>query len=840
MIRDELVTRLPIRDLKWKSHSRPLRQIDALHVALFSSVTSRNIQDPARPNAAEERRHQIPGLRQTPYVKVYLLRCDDKAIYKARERKHVQEWIAANSPPKNKDPAAKSHKFHDACQLLVLHIVLPGTIAASEPRPSASSARRTSDQIPDRKVNSTPWPSKVPSTVLDKLRKDFDNTGKPAHERVAQVRSKRLPEHTSIVPVAPGHVESPQEREQSWQDLIAKLKTSILLSFDLRVSQYEDDIREREAQRSLPGWNFCTFFALKEGLARGFESVGLVEDALAIYEELSLGLESIVAEGTVLLDDMSSLRQDLTKALTATTSDLDHRVLDFSTQPLDLDIQSYREKIVASSISVFEFKTYIFTRERDLLYRLGNFRPDAESKSLPTQLPIDCLHVGDVCTRAARLVTTNARILKHELASEHDDALTRARYQQLADGVVLSWTYAAIQQMLKDTSALMGQLLEPTKASQPERASTIVGGANPYPVRQSSLGPNDLSSPIMEKFEAQALRAPAQQKPSPPNATASGLVTARADLVMMQRRIVETLARQRGWRAGRASLDISDDAGIEERGATRVDELLCSSLSAMLASKHKFHAAYKTLTEQAIGPYEFASRTVVVDMLRSDLAILEYQRADYSEALLHFSSIAPRLDEAKWVGIDLRISRLYALCLKELGRKDDFIRITLELQRKTQALPEASKFKVVEQQAQTLVSLAIESSLELQANYEAALDAHFADIDIAQYITHTTQSDGFQIIFMARSLLGDRIVVDHIRLQLVSVDNSDVTICLMTSSPVELAEGLFETVLKSNVSFNQDFRDSYTDCKGRHTWSVRDQGSGAGMRQDTFHQALRS
>ena len=71
---------------------------------------------------------------------------------------------------------------------------------------------------------------------------------------------------------------------------------TILSSFDLRVREYEEHIREKESQRGLPGWNFNTYFNLKEGLARGFENVGLFDDALAVYDELSAGLEIIVHE----------------------------------------------------------------------------------------------------------------------------------------------------------------------------------------------------------------------------------------------------------------------------------------------------------------------------------------------------------------------------------------------------------------------------------------------------------------------------------------------------------------------------------------------------------------
>lgn len=43
-----------------------------------------------------------------------------------------------------------------------------------------------------------------------------------------------------------------------------KTKDGILHAFDDAVSHREDEVRRSESQREMPGWNFCTFFILKE------------------------------------------------------------------------------------------------------------------------------------------------------------------------------------------------------------------------------------------------------------------------------------------------------------------------------------------------------------------------------------------------------------------------------------------------------------------------------------------------------------------------------------------------------------------------------------------------
>ena len=144
------------------------------------------------------------------------------------------------------------------------------------------------------------------TTLLEKIRSDFNTTSKVGiKDRVIQLRihphNPDLSLLSPTVPVPPHTLwssppEPKEEMEAAYQDLITKFKTQILSSFDLRVAQYEEDVKERDSQRMLPGWNFCTFFVLKEGLARAFESVGLVEDSLILYDELAVGLQDFLRE----------------------------------------------------------------------------------------------------------------------------------------------------------------------------------------------------------------------------------------------------------------------------------------------------------------------------------------------------------------------------------------------------------------------------------------------------------------------------------------------------------------------------------------------------------------
>lgn len=429
-----------------------MRSIGALHVEFVPDVhTEASESDKLQrvdsygsragaSSLAKERRHQIPGLRQTPYLRVYLLRCDDKDTYKASSRQLLRDWINHVDPSSKSSSAVNRSEDHDAAEWLILHVVIPDTVAASEPRWTAAS-KKEPDELVERPSSTTKWPGKSSRTVLDKIRADFTASSKSGPERIAQIRLQKKdvpPQLLPQTPVTQPYIESPQEQDNAWQDLIAKFKTLILTSFDLRVLQYEDDIREKDSQRSLPGWNFCTFFTLKEGLARGFESVGLVEDALAIYDELSVGLDSALrdyesgaAQGTF-LGDLSAQKSSLLEMFDASsdTSKLEQLTSQFRKMyklPLDLTDKDYRGEIVSSTISLFDFRLYIFARQRTLLLRLsagsGNLQQARPSSARDNPKDDNLTFAAEVCKRAALFAATNARAFRSGLTEGYGHIL---------------------------------------------------------------------------------------------------------------------------------------------------------------------------------------------------------------------------------------------------------------------------------------------------------------------------------------------------------------------------------------------------------------------------------
>lgn len=163
-----------------------------------------------------------------------------------------------------------------------------------------------------------------------------------------------------------------------WQDIVGKIKEGLLSSFDSRVQQYEEDIRKMDAQRTLPGWNYCTFFILKEGLAQSFEHMFLLEDALIQYDELEASFFQMLRD----------------KQLTWFTRTGGTSPGDDSANILDLSHKDYRTLILANNISLFDFRVYLFARQSHLLFTMN--------KS------------AEICARARDYITTLALTLRSD------------------------------------------------------------------------------------------------------------------------------------------------------------------------------------------------------------------------------------------------------------------------------------------------------------------------------------------------------------------------------------------------------------------------------------------
>jgi hypothetical protein len=69
-------------------------------------------------------------------------------------------------------------------------------------------------------------------------------------------------------------------------DVAGKIRDGVIMEFVRRVDMYTKEMQKSESNRNLPGWQFCHFFLIKEGLAFTFEQFKLYVNAHGIYQQL--------------------------------------------------------------------------------------------------------------------------------------------------------------------------------------------------------------------------------------------------------------------------------------------------------------------------------------------------------------------------------------------------------------------------------------------------------------------------------------------------------------------------------------------------------------------------
>lgn len=938
-----LVPQLPLRNLHWQSHSGPLRSIDVLYVELLNAGAKAS-PPPAQGNVTgsdgagagaredgfqtqpvgegklastngidassaslppKERRHQIPGLRQTPYLKVLLVRCDDSETYKATTRAEIREWVKEHTPPSQSTRKVNTQENHDAFEWLIVHVVVPNTVASTQPRVSGKSAEGSAS---DKSVPSSSRWRTGSSTLLEKMRADFAVTGKNSVDRVAQIRIgindvpyDILPR---VVPATPtGYSETEKDAENAWNELLMKFKSLILSSFDMRVTQYEDDIREKDAQRRLPGWNFCTFFILKEGLARGFESVGLVEDALVGYDELGVGLDAVIQDqiesgepernGGALLSYTEDLRKLVERALGQAEDEVDgvdeEEPVDLQSQgslarddydeiPISSIKKPYRDMIVANNVSVFDFRCYIFSRQIALLLRLGNASSSKEElleklreqqeavthassrqtgKAKTGENGEDLSMLADVCQRTLQFIPAISHIMRKDITSalsssnektgrEHSNSSSPG----IIDNLVATFAFSVAQQVLAQTatdslpippSSLDLSPAQERKMSIPEPKTTA------HPARSSSLHvrPTEkpLHSPGVFPGPGANRRASVSEgnvsAPRPFVKTGLGLLAAkRAELYALTRSVLEECGKKRGWSNGWTSVPDNKERDVADMEEINLDDesppppseskpalqispdatvsgLQSRLLRAPLSNKDDFYRLYETLTDKALRHYLVAEYNHAVQACLADLAVLKYYLADYAAAASYFHRTTPFF--AEWRLLELSMLIMYAHCLQELRRKDEYVRVALKLLTKAAAAQkdrlsrkrslgfgikqtvEEPKMAAIE----GLVGQLLDVVTALPNEVPVALAEIVTDVEIAGSPQYDEDQDGFTMGLNLRSLLVDDLTIERGRMCLSAASAGPAKeIWLECARPQVIKPGRNTVLMHSKVSCN--------------------------------------
>jgi hypothetical protein len=154
--------------------------------------------------------------------------------------------------------------------------------------------------------------------------------------------------------------------------------------------------------------------------------------------------------------------------------------------------------------------------------------------------------------------------------------------------------------------------------------------------------------------------------------------------------------------------------------------------------------------------------------------------------------------------------RIYAKCLKDLHRRDEYMRVMLSLlgkvvaRRMTRELPRVRSASAWLDEETVDVSGVlgelVSFSEELPYNFSAPMSDFFTDIDVNPEVVLYPNKDGFGLNIYLKHLLDEDLTVDRVRLRLILVSDASQEILLQSGGPLELKRGLANLRVYSDVT----------------------------------------
>jgi trafficking protein particle complex subunit 10 len=174
-------------------------------------------------------------------------------------------------------------------------------------------------------------------SVLDKIRMDF--------------ASKNADRCVSIL----NPLKFENKSTESFRSMVQRLRHLILSGYNKNIIKFEEIIRARREERNKEDWDFCTYFLLQEQLAFVLEMLTLHSDALVQYDELDAMFNGFV---------MNTVFGEKPKWMNIFEKPLNNsRGITMCKK----DIEEVREKINDQTVTLIEFRNYLFQRQCVLL-----------------------------------------------------------------------------------------------------------------------------------------------------------------------------------------------------------------------------------------------------------------------------------------------------------------------------------------------------------------------------------------------------------------------------------------------------------------------------------------
>jgi hypothetical protein len=313
------------------------------------------------------------------------------------------------------------------------------------------------------------------------------------------------------------------------------------------------------------------------------------------------------------------------------------------------------------------------------------------------------------------------------------------------------------------------------------------------------------------------------------------LAARRAELYALHRNVLKECGEKWGWSDGWDAIPLVDDdegaimetinldenqtsTGAERSGLSLEKSSMAGIdnglLRAALDNKEDFYRLYEILTDKALRHYTVAGHTHAVQANMTDLAVLKLHLGDYSAAAGWFSrtTTAPFFGDRGWSLLELSMLLMYSRCLRELQRKDEYVKVMLKLlgkacnaekerlKHRTSSMLMLRRTEFPRSAMRGFLNDLFSATQTLSNEIKVPVSQFFTAIELDGSPVYQENCEGWSLAVRMRSLLVDDIDIEKVRVRLSSSAQTGLRE-LWLESPVALAfkPGMNKFRLVSNV-----------------------------------------
>jgi hypothetical protein len=532
----------------------------------------------------------------------------------------------------------------------------------------------------------------------------------------------------------------------------------------------------------------------------------------------------------------------------------------------NISIFDFRCYIFARQLSLLLRLANATSSQEELLAKLKEQR-EINMQGIASRLPAikptndseNLVVLGEICRRTLGFVASISRILREDMwasqakqikSTEDGDEKTTSESQttydpvmeKVVDNIAASFTFGVAQQILAQTSTKA--LPIPPSTLAPPSGNIELGGQEPkafipepktmmHPARTTSLA---VRSASRDPATAGGNRSSSVPGPGNPSAFIKigleELAGHRAELYLLSRSVLEHVGKERGWSTGwqevadaqggngaMEEVDLSENTPKTNQAGGQAPASLHGIRNRLLRTaadnQDDFTRLYEILTDKALRHYTVAGYKQSVLSRMADLAILKYHVKDYAAAASYFYRMTPSYGESGWSQVEISMLLLYANCLKELQRKDEFVRVVLkllskaalaeketQLRRSTIKIGRSPNFEADEiLSATSYLKELLETTKTLPHEIRVPLENFFGRLDVDNTAKYHSNQDSFTLQLKLRYLLEDEVTIEKARVRInATFGETNREIWLETEGPTTFRKGDCFLTVQTNVS----------------------------------------